>query len=267
MVNMKISRFLILAFVLVALLSCFVPAFAAEPYSDYVELTYWEWLHCYKLCDCEDHYNEYIGIKTCNAGDSPLVPVVIPYETYTAFYDGSVNPERNFEIKQELDTRGIEYDESRFALGDFVNSYSNLNLGAMLTDYISKEAIASLAKGAVADAKAEAALSSNSDDSPVLYAAAQPVPDSGTAYSKPVLVDTEYAPDATEGTLLSVIYGLLGKPVKSYTYSYVSSYNNSQTVYKLELLDYDINWIASFLLLCAVIICIFKAGGALLCKL
>ena len=242
-----------------------VPAFAAES-DDLVELTYWEWLHIYSLCDCEDHYNEYIGIKTCNGGDSPTVPVLIPYSTYSAFY-ASGNPDRNFEIKQELEHRGIDYDESVFSVDNFVGSYSGLNLGSLLTDYISKEAIANLAKAAASDSSATDAESENVSSQDAVVYAAQPVPDSGTAYSKPVLIDTTYVPDAESGSLLEVIYGLLGKPVQSYTYSYVSSYNNQQTVYKLELLDYDVNWIASFLLLCLVIFCIFKAGGALICKL
>ena len=105
------------------------------------------------------------------------------------------------------------------------------------------------------------------DSSNVSLLSANPVPDSGSSYSQPTLVATEYAPDAESGTLLSVLYQLLGKPVKSYTYSYQNSYQNGYTVYKLELLDYDINWLASFFLLCLVIFCVFKAGGVLLSKL
>lgn len=259
-------RFLCLFLILILSFSFCVSVFADSP-DEMVELTYWEWLHIYSLCDCENHYNEYIGIKTCNAGESPSVPVLIPYETYISFYDGSPNPERNYEIKQEFEHRGIEYDENDYSMGNFVNTYSGLNLGAMLTDYISKEAIANLAKGAVSSATLEASESANDVPADSSIMAVQPVPDTGTAYSKPVLVDTEYVPDAEQGSLLSVIYGLLGKPVKSYTYSYVSSYNDTKTAYRLELLDYDVNWIASFLLLCLVILCIFKAGGALICKL
>lgn len=261
------KRFLVVSLLLIFAVSLFCFPASADEADELVELTYWEWLHVYSLCDCEEHYNEYIGIKTCNAGESPTVPVLIPYSTYTAFYNGSVNPERNYEIKQELEHRGIDYDESDFSLGNFVNSYSGLNLGSILTDYISKEAIANLAKASASSAVDEETESANSDTETAVVYSAQPIPDSGTAYSKPVLIDTEYAPDAEDGSLLSVLYGLLGKPVKSYTYSYTSSYNNGQTVYKLELLDYDIYWIASFLLLCAVIVCIFKAGGAIICKL
>lgn len=93
-----------------------------------------------------------------------------------------------------------------------------------------------------------------------------PIPSSGTAYTDPVLIGVEYAEDAEQGSLLEVIYDLLGKPVKSYHYRYQ---NNQQgyTVYSVQVLDYDIPWIASFLMLLLVIYCIFKAGGALLSKL
>lgn len=93
-----------------------------------------------------------------------------------------------------------------------------------------------------------------------------PIPSSGTAYTDPVLIDVEYAEDAEQGSLLEVIYDLLGKPVKAYHYRYQ---NNQQgyTVYSVQVLDYDIPWIASFLMLLLVIYCIFKAGGALLSKL
>ena len=259
-------RVFALVAVLVLLLACMLPVSAVEP-DDLVELTFWEWLRIYSLCDCSDHYQEYIGIKTCNGGESPTVPVVIPYSEYSAFYDGGVNPDRNFEIKTELDARGIDYDSEILGLDDFVSAYSGLDLGSLITDYISKEAIRGLAQSAVSDALDEAAKSADVNDSSAVVYAAQPVPDSGTAYSKPVLIDTEYAPDADEGSLLSVIYGLLGKPVKSYTYSYTSSYNNGQTVYKLELLDYDFYWVCSFVLLLVVVYCIFKAGGSLICKL
>lgn len=258
-------RFICILLILILSVSFCFAVFADSP--DMVELTYWEWLHIYSLCDCEDHYIEYIGIKTCNAGESPTVPVLIPYDSYISFYGGSPNPDRNFEIKQEFEHRGIQYNENDYSMGNFVNTYSGLNLGSLLTDYISKEAIANLAKGAISSSALETSESSvvNSSDSSVM--SVQPVPDAGTAYSKPVLVDTEYAPDPESGSLLSVLYGILGKPVKSYTYSYLSSYNDTKTAYRLELLDYDINWIASFLLLCLVVFCIFKAGGALICKL
>lgn len=96
--------------------------------------------------------------------------------------------------------------------------------------------------------------------------ALSPVPSSGSAYTDPVMISVEYAEDAEHGSLLEVIYNLLGKPVKSYHYRYQ---NNQQgnNVYSVQVVDYDIPWIASFLMLLLVIYCIFKAGGALLSKL
>ena len=93
-----------------------------------------------------------------------------------------------------------------------------------------------------------------------------PVPSSGSAYSDPTLISVEYAEDAEQGSLLEVIYGLLGKPVKAYHYRWQSN-TQGYNVYSVQVLDYDIPWIASFLMLLLVIYCIFKAGGALLSKL
>lgn len=93
-----------------------------------------------------------------------------------------------------------------------------------------------------------------------------PVPSSGSAYSDPTLISVEYAEDAEQGSLLEVLYGLLGKPVKAYHYRWQSS-SQGYNVYSVQVLDYDIPWIASFLLLMLVLYCIFKAGGALLSKL
>ena len=92
------------------------------------------------------------------------------------------------------------------------------------------------------------------------------MPASGLSYVQPELVKIDYAPDATSGTLLAVLYGLLGKPVTAYTYKVRTSYQSDYTGYVTEQLDYDANWLASLALLIVVLFCIFKAGGALLCK-
>ena len=57
-------RFICIFLILILSFSFCVSVFADSP-DEMVELTYWEWLHIYSLCDCEDHYNEYIGIKKC----------------------------------------------------------------------------------------------------------------------------------------------------------------------------------------------------------
>ena len=92
------------------------------------------------------------------------------------------------------------------------------------------------------------------------------VPTSGQSYILPEVVNIEYAPDAPAGSLLAVLYGLLGKPVVSYTYKVKTSRDSNYTGYLVQQLDYDANWVASLFLLIVVLFCIFKAGGALLCR-
>ena len=92
------------------------------------------------------------------------------------------------------------------------------------------------------------------------------MPTSGQSYIQPEMVSVEYAPDASSGSLLSVLYNLLGKPIVSYTYKIQSSYDNSRIGYVTQHLEYDSNWLASLVLLLVVVFCIFKAGGALISK-
>lgn len=271
------KRFFVVFLIFVLCISFAVSALAVEP-DELVELTYWEWCMHYSVCDCADHQTEYIGIKSYSAGHDELRPVLIPYSEYVEAFPGRVDypSERNFEIGLEKKLYDEDSDDSEkyFDSDSFSSRYSNLNLGNVLVDYISQEAIKNIAEARQADAldseneTVDVGLASVQDDSSnVALLSANPVPDSGSSYTQPALVATEYVPDAEAGTLLSVLYDLLGKPVKSYTYSYQNSYQNGYTVYKLELLDYDINWLASFFLLCLVIFCVFKAGGALLSKL
>lgn len=103
------------------------------------------------------------------------------------------------------------------------------------------------------------------DSSDASLKSLSPVPTSGSAYSNPRLVEVEYVPDAEDGTLLAALYSFLGKPVQAYHYSWQSS-TQGYNVYSCQVLDYDINWIASVVLLLAVLVCIMKAGGALLSK-
>lgn len=271
------KRFFAVFLIFVLCISFAVSALAVEP-DELVELTYWEWCMHYSVCDCADHQSEYIGIKSYSAGHDELRPVLIPYSEYVEAFPGRVDypSERNFEIALEENLYGENSDDSEkhFDSDSFSSRYSNLNLGNMLVDYISKEAIQNIAEARQADAMDSEIESVDdgmagvqNDPSNVALLSASPVPDSGSSYTQPTLVATEYAPDAESGTLLSVLYQLLGKPVKSYTYSYQNSYQNGYTVYKLQLLDYDINWLASFFLLCLVIFCVFRAGGVLLSKL
>lgn len=91
------------------------------------------------------------------------------------------------------------------------------------------------------------------------------VPTSGGAYSDPILIKVDYAPDPPSGSLMEVIYDLIGKPVSAYHYSYQSN-NQGYTQYSCDIVDYDLNWLASLALLGLVIYSILRAGGALLCK-
>ena len=102
-------------------------------------------------------------------------------------------------------------------------------------------------------------------DSGASYAL-QNVPTSGTSYVEPVLVKTTYVPDAEPGSLLSVLYSFLGKPVQSYTWRVQTSSDSSRIGYVTESLEYDAAWCASVILLLLFVFCLFKLGGGLLCK-
>ena len=101
--------------------------------------------------------------------------------------------------------------------------------------------------------------------SPVSVASLEEFPSSGSAYSDPTLVQTEYVPDADEGTLLSVLYGLFGKPVRAYHYSYQSG-SNSYTQYRVVQQDCDVAWCSQVIIFILVLWCVMKVGGALICK-
>lgn len=101
--------------------------------------------------------------------------------------------------------------------------------------------------------------------SPVSVASLEEFPSNGSAYSDPTLVRTEYVPDADEGTLLSVLYGLFGKPVRAYHYSYQSG-SNSYTLYRVVQQDYDTAWCSQVIIFILVLWCVMKVGGALICK-
>lgn len=96
--------------------------------------------------------------------------------------------------------------------------------------------------------------------------ALQNVPTSGTSFSQPTLVATTYVPDAEPGTLLSVLYSFLGKPVQSYTWRVQTKSDPSYYGYVTETLEYDASWCASVILLLLFVYCLFKLGGGLVCK-
>lgn len=99
----------------------------------------------------------------------------------------------------------------------------------------------------------------------ISLASVQEFPSNNSAYTDPSLVRTEYVPDADSGTLLSVLYGLFGKPVRAYHYSYQSG-SNSYTQYKVVQQDYDAAWCSQVIIFILVLWCVMKVGGALICK-
>jgi hypothetical protein len=96
-------------------------------------------------------------------------------------------------------------------------------------------------------------------------ASVQEFPSNNSAYSDPILIRTEYVPDAESGTLLSVLYGLFGKPVRAFHYSFQSG-SNSYTQYKVVQQDYDAAWCSQVIIFILVLWCTLKIGGALICK-
>lgn len=109
------------------------------------------------------------------------------------------------------------------------------------------------------------AASLSPSESSVSLASVQEFPSNNSAYSDPTLVRTEYVPDADSGTLLSVLYGLFGKPVRAYHYSYQSG-SNSYTQYKVVQQDFDAAWCSQVIIFILVLWCVMKVGGALICK-
>ena len=222
------------------LVSLAVPAFAGNT----IILMYEPWLFYYDLVDSDENHYIWEGMYTYG-GTEELYPIHIDEDDYNAKLLASQNSNAESE-----DSRVIESvpDQSALSDGDSVPAdfYSESDSGHLQTAEIS------------------AGSKSSGSQSPMLAAAS--VPTTGLSYVQPELVKIEYAPDATSGTLLAVLYGLLGKPVTAYTYKVRTSYQSDYIGYVTQQLDYDANWIASLVLLIVVLFCIFKAGGALLCK-
>lgn len=210
-----------------------------------VILNYEPWLFFYDLVDCDENYTIWLGMYSYG-GSEELYPIHVDEDDYNAKLLASETP--NESVAEITDVIKPEPVESDLSNGDSVSSdiHSESDSGYLET--------ASFASGS----------ESSGSQSPML--AASSVPTSGLSYVQPELVKIEYAPDATTGTLLAVLYGLLGKPVTAYTYKVRTSYQSDYTGYVTQQLDYDANWLASLALLIVVLFCIFKAGGALLCK-
>lgn len=234
------KRFFCIFLCVFLLLTLALPAFAGNT----IILMYEPWLFFYDLVDSEENYDIWVGMYSYG-GSEELYPIHVNEDLYNEKLLASQLPD-----DESADSRVVESvtDQSSLSNGDSVSSdlHSESDSGYLET--------ASFSTGT----------QSSGSESPML--AAESVPTSGLSYIQPELVNTVYAPDATSGTLLSVLYGLLGKPVTAYTYKVRTSYQSDYTGYVTQQLDYDANWLASLALLIVVLFCIFKAGGALLCK-
>lgn len=234
------KRFFSIFLCVFLLLTLAIPAFAGNT----IILMYEPWLFFYDLVDSEENHDIWLGMYSYG-GSEELYPIHVNEDLYNEKLLASQLPD-----DESADSRVIESvtDQSSLSNGDSVSSdlHSESDSGYLET--------ASFSTGS----------QSSVSQSPMLAAAC--VPTSGLSYIQPEIVNIEYAPDATSGTLLAVLYGLLGKPVTAYTYKVRTSYQSDYTGYVTQQLDYDANWLASLALLIVVLFCIFKAGGALLCK-
>ena len=234
------KRFFSIFLCVFLLLMLAIPAFAGNT----IILMYEPWLFFYDLVDSEENHDIWLGMYSYG-GSEELYPIHVNEDLYNEKLLASQLPD-----DESADSRVVESvtDQSSLSNGDSVSSdlHSESDSGYLET--------ASFSTGT----------QSSSSQSAMLAAAS--VPTSGLSYIQPELVNIEYAPDATSGTLLAVLYGLLGKPVTAYTYMVRTSYQSDYTGYLTQQLDYDANWLASLALLIVVLYCIFKAGGALLCK-
>ena len=224
------------------LLTLVLPAFAGNV----VILNYDPWLFFYDLEACDENYNIWLGMYSYG-GSEELYPIHVNEDDYNAKLLASQTPDDP--VAEITDVVKPEPDEPDLSDGDFVSSdiHSESDSGYLEASSLSQGPESSLAQ------------------SP--FMAFSTVPSSGQSYIRPEVVNIEYAPDASAGSLLSVLYGLLGKPITAYTYRVrTSSSSSNPDGYIVQHLDYDANWLASLALLIVVLFCIFKAGGALLCK-
>lgn len=234
------KRFFCIFLCFFLLLTFAIPAFAGNT----VVLMYEPWLFFYDLVASEENHDIWLGMYSYG-GSEELYPIHINEDLYNEKLLASQLPDDESENSRVVESVSVE---SSLPDGDSVSS-----------DFHSESD-----SGYLQAASVTSGSQSSSSQSPMLVAAS--VPSSGLSYIQPELVKIEYAPDASSGTLLAVLYGLLGKPVTAYTYKVRTSYQSDYTGYVTQQLDYDANWLASLVLLIVVLFCIFKVGGALLCK-
>lgn len=226
-------------FLCIFLIVCLcIPAFAVN----IIRLEYQDWLWFYDILDTEDNYALWFDMYSYG-GEQIILPIDVNEDEYNAKLALDAVNDSESEAPSESDSS--EPDNDSFDSGSVI--YPDL-------EFDSDFSLSPETAGQVA----------GTSKSPVLLA--ENVPTSGQSYILPEMVSVEYAPDASSGSLLSVLYSLLGKPIVSYTYKIQSSYDNSRVGYVTQHLGYDSNWLASLVLLLVVVFCIFKAGGALISK-
>lgn len=226
-------------FLCVFLLVCLcVPAFAVNM----IRLEYQDWIWFYDLVDNSENYDLWFGMYSYG-GDQSILPIDVSEDEYNARKQVDIVNAIESEAPSESYTSESDNDSSDSGSVFYPDSEFDSNFS------LSPETAGQVA---------------GTFKSPVLLA--ENVPSSGQSYIQPEMVSVEYAPDASSGSLLSVLYNLLGKPIVSYTYKVQSSYDNSRVGYVTQHLEYDSNWLASLVLLLVVVFCIFKAGGALISK-
>lgn len=233
-------RFFCIFLCVFLLLTLAIPAFAGNT----IILMYEPWLFFYDLVDSDENHDLWLGMYSYG-GSEDLYPIHIDEDLYN---EKLLASERSNDESEN--SRIIESVSDQSTLSD--------------RDPVSADLHSESDSGHLEAASFSTGSQSSASQSPVLAAAS--VPTSGLSYVQPELVKIDYAPDATSGTLLAVLYGLLGKPVTAYTYKVRTSYQSDYTGFVTQQLDYDANWLASLVLLIVVLFCIFKAGGALLCK-
>jgi hypothetical protein len=233
-----IKRF-ISVFLCIFLLVCLcIPAFAVN----IIRLEYQDWLWFYDLFDTEDNYSLWFDMYSYG-GEQIILPIDVNEDEYNA----------------KLALEAVNDSESEAPSESVTSESDNDSFDSGSVFYPDSESDSSFSLSP------ETAGQVASPSKP-LVSLAENVPTSGQSYIQPEMVSVEYAPDASSGSLLSVLYNLLGKPIVSYTYKIQSSYDNSRFGYVTQHLEYDSNWLASLVLLLVVVFCIFKAGGALISK-
>ena len=234
------KRFFCIFLCVFLLLTFALPAFAGNT----IILMYEPWLFYYDLVDSDENHELWLGMYSYG-GTEELYPIHIDEDLYN----------EKLLVSQRSDVESADSgiiesvpDKPSLSDGDSVSAdlHSESDLGHLQASSFSS--------------------GSEPRFSQPSTMALTTVPTSGQSYILPEVVNIEYAPDAPAGSLLAVLYGLLGKPVVSYTYKVKTSRDSNYTGYLVQQLDYDANWVASLFLLIVVLFCIFKAGGALLCR-